>query len=64
MTLMKDERAKINRRIEKLQNQLAYAIWDQMSDMQSYSSLSKTEIKRITLRDCKLYIKDYPNWKQ
>lgn len=64
MALSKDERAKINRRIENLQDKLAYAIWDQMGDMQSYSSLSKTEIKRITLRDCKMYIKDYPNWKQ
>ena len=64
MTLMKDERAKISRRIEKLQNKLAYAIWDQMWDMQAYTSMSKTEIKRITLRDCKLYIKEYPNWKQ
>ena len=49
MALSKDERAKINRRIENLQDKLAYAIWDQMGDMQSYSSLSKTEIKRITL---------------
>ena len=64
MALTKRERAKIDRRIENLQDKLAYAIWDQMADMQSYSSLSKTEIKRITLRDCKMYIKDYPNWKQ
>lgn len=63
MVLTKRERAKIDGRIEKLQTKLAYAIWDQMADMQWNGIMSKTEIKRITLRDCKIYIKDYPNWK-
>ena len=63
MALNKREMAKIDKQIQKIQDKLAFSIWDIMADMEFNSNFSKTEIKRITLRDCKIYIKDYPNWK-
>jgi len=59
MALTKREMAKI----DKIQEKLAFAIWDMMSDMKINTDMSKTEIKRIILRDCKINIKEYPNWK-
>ena len=50
-------------RIDKIREKLSFAIWDMMTDMEFNTNMSKTEIKRITLRDCKINIKEYPNWK-
>ena len=59
MALSKREMAQI----DKIREKLSFAIWDMMSDMDFNTDMSKTEIKRTTLRDCKINIKDYPSWK-
>ena len=59
MALTKREMAKI----DKIREKLSFAIWDMMSDMEFNTDMSKTEIKRVTLRDCKINIKEFPNWK-
>jgi len=63
MALSKREMAKIDKRIEKIQDKLTFAIWDMMSDMEFNTNMSQTEIKKRVLVHCKFYIKDYPNWK-